>query len=172
MGRGALPLMDEQMNLVLRRFGLLTIITGGVFGLSWVLLLLMSRLFLGGAAPIALGTLLQASAGSFCFAYGVMHLRSQADPPPVAQSVETLGIIAIGVSLWIIAGRYLMPATIPLRAFALPSQASMLLGGASLITGRLLRRYHASKRHMSMVMGGAVAVSAALIVLLTSLWYL
>jgi hypothetical protein len=159
------------MNLAVRRIALLASISAGVFGLSWLLLLVISRLFLSRTAPLALGTVLQASAGSFCFAYSIVQLRGRAEPPPLAQVLESVGIAAFGIGLWIIAGRYLILSTVALRTFALPSQMSMLIGGISLITARLLRRFQASKRYTGLVIVGNICVGALLIVLLIGAWY-
>ncbi len=154
------------MNLALRRVVLLTSISAAVFALSWLVLLIISRLFLNHTTPVSFGTVLQASAGSFCFAYSIVQLRGRTEESPLAQVLEGVGIAAFGIGLWIIAGRYLFPPSVALRTFALPSQASILFGGTSIITARLIRRYQPSKRSIGWIVVGNICIGILLSLLL------
>ena len=158
------------MTLALRRVTFLTIVSAVVFGLSWVVLLVISQFVLKSTKPIEIGALLQASAGTFCFAYSLVHFRSTATPPLLAQCCEALGIAAFGISLWIFALPHLSNAYIPLGTFAFPAQIGWIIGGDGLITARLLRRYRAIGRQIWVILLGNIGIGILCIYCLKEFW--
>jgi hypothetical protein len=158
------------MTLALRRITILTIISGAVFGLSWITLLLINRFIFSNPRPVEIGVVLQASAGSLCFAYSVVHLRSTTDAPPIAQRSTALGIVAYGISLWILSLPHLSPARIASSRFTLPSQVSMLIGAACFFAGALFRRYHTTSRQIWIVAFGTIVISILFIYGFIQLW--
>jgi hypothetical protein len=158
------------MTLVLRRIALLTSIFGLVIGFTWGILLLISHIIPNSESPIAIGTLLQASAGSLCFAYSIVHFGGTTPLPRAAQWCEALGFVFFGIILWILALPHLTHPQLPMSIFIRPIQIGWVVTGYCIVTAQVLRRYRPTGRQIWLIFFGNAVVGSLFLYCIIQLW--